>query len=95
MVAALDRGEPGQIYNIGSGEGRSNVEVLAAIEPLARASGYEMETSFLPERAFDVPANVLDSEKLTSISGWRAEVDFGTGLERTWRAVLASQRSQG
>jgi len=88
IVAALDLGEAGEIYNIGTGEARSNLDVLSEIEPLARTVGYELRTTTLPERYFDVPANVLDSRKLAAVSGWRPSIAFAKGIERTWSSVL-------
>ena len=88
IVAALDEGEAGQIYNIGTGEGRSNLDVLGQIEPLAQASGYEVRVSTLPPRTFDVPANVLDNRKLAAATGWKPAIDFPRGLERAWRSVV-------
>jgi len=88
IVAALDLGEAGEIYNIGTGEARSNLDVLSEIEPLARTVGYELRTTTLPERSFDVPANVLDSRKLAAVSGWRPSIAFAKGIERTWSSVL-------
>jgi UDP-glucose 4-epimerase len=37
----------------------------------------------LPERVFDVHANVLDSTKLQEHTGWVPEVEFLEGLIRT------------
>lgn len=88
IVAALDFGEGGEIYNIGTGEARNNLDVLRQIKPLALAGGYEVRTTTLPQRTFDVPANVLDSGKLAAVSGWKPRIDFPQGIQRTWRSVL-------
>jgi UDP-glucose 4-epimerase len=91
IVAALDRGSIGEIYNIGTGVGRNNLEVLAEIEPHAYRAGFPILTEILPTRAYDVPANVLDSGKLTAIAGWSPQVEFATGIERVWQALSSSQ----
>jgi UDP-glucose 4-epimerase len=88
IIAALEYGEPGQVYNIGFGIGKDNLAVLDVLKPLARKEGYPIEISFLPPRKFDVPANVLDSCKLRSISGWQPRISFDEGLERTWSQSL-------
>jgi len=90
IVAALQHGKRGNAYNIGSGIGKSNLDVLREIEPLARSLGYALRTTTLPTRRFDVPANVLDIRKLAGISDWRPQVDFSSGIERVWSAVLGS-----
>lgn len=92
ILAALESGEAGQVYNVGSGEGRSNLDVLKAIEPLAAHAGFEVRTRILPLRKFDVLANVLDSSKLEAASGWRAAVPFKQGIASVWAAVLAGYR---
>jgi UDP-glucose 4-epimerase len=82
--AALDAGEPGEIYNIGSGIGRSNLDVLAAIQSLSEQAGYKVEVNFLPERRFDVPVNILDSHKFNDLSGWYPSVGFLEGIRHVW-----------
>lgn len=90
IVAALNRGLAGQIYNVGTGIGRSNVDVLDVLEPLAAAHGYRLRRKFLPARAFDVPANYLDSSRLHAASGWNPLVPFDEGIARLWRAVRST-----
>lgn len=92
IVAALDHGEIGGTYNIGSGRGRNNLEVLREIEPFAIRDRYRVLMKTLPLRQFDVPANVLDSRKLQAVSRWQPKVDFPTGIERVWDAALRSRR---
>lgn len=89
IVAALDCGEAGGIYNIGSGIGRDNVQVLDLIEPLVRACGRDLRIRRLPARAFDVAANVLDSTRLHDCSGWRAQTGFEEGLAGLWASIAA------
>ena len=93
IVAVLEHGSPGNAYNIGTGIGRSNLDVLRGLEPLAARAGLKVRSERLPARRFDVSANVLDSRKLTAISGWRPQIDFATGLERSWRAVAVDRKA--
>lgn len=83
ILAALDRGEAGSVYNLGSGIGRSNLEVVKAMAPLLQEAGYTVRTTHEPERPFDVRANVLDSGRLTGHTGWQPVVGFEDGLSRT------------
>jgi UDP-glucose 4-epimerase len=85
IVAAAEYGKIASCYNIGSGVGRSNREVLDFIYPMAVVSGFRPTLSVLPSRKFDVPANVLDSTKLTNDTGWECAVSFEEGIERTWQ----------
>lgn len=89
IMAALEYGAPGSAYNIGSGTGRSNLDVLKTLQPLANRSGFRVRTRILPARSFDVPANVLDSRKLEMVSGWRPKVAFDDGIGSVWDAALA------
>lgn len=91
IVAALEKGAPGSCYNVGTGVGFSNRDVLEMIFPLARAQGLNPRLQVLPLRQFDVPANVLDSAKLFAASGWQAEIPFAAGMERTWKWFCARQ----
>ena len=84
ILASLNHGTPGECYNIGSGIGLSNREVLDAIEPFARAAGRDIGLKIMPARRFDVPANVLDCHKLRSETGWKPAISFDEGIERTW-----------
>jgi UDP-glucose 4-epimerase len=91
IVSALEKGRLSQTYNLGSGVGRSNMDVVEAISPLMKEAGDEIHVENLPERAFDVKANVLDSGKLQGDTDWNPRVEFGEGLLRT-RAWLRSFR---
>jgi UDP-glucose 4-epimerase len=91
IVAALDHGRVGAIYNIGSGEGRTNRDVLDAIRPYADALGLPMHVQTLPARRFDVEANVLDSTRLHLDSGWKPHIPFREGIQRTWDWFAKSQ----
>lgn len=83
IVSALERGHLSETYNIGSGVGRSNMDVLEAMFPLIDSAGQGIRVEHLPERVFDVHANVLDSTKLASHTGWTPKVEFQEGLLRT------------
>jgi UDP-glucose 4-epimerase len=84
IIAAMDNGTPGSCYNVGTGVGRSNRDVLNALFRLARAKGLNPVLKILPSRKFDVAANVLNSAKLFADAGWQAEIPFKEGIERTW-----------
>ncbi|MDD5383766.1 MAG: GDP-mannose 4,6-dehydratase [Gallionella sp.] len=83
IISALQMGHLSETYNLGSGVGLSNVDVIKAIAPLMKELGYEVRVEHLPERAFDVKANVLDSTKLRAHTGWKPKVEFDDGLRRT------------
>jgi len=88
IVAALDRGKVGKCYNVGTGVGRSNLDVLKVIYPLARKCGVKPRIVFASSRNFDVPVNILDSAKLSKETGWKARTSFNEGIELAWSWFL-------
>lgn len=83
IVCALERGTSGETYNLGSGVGRSNLDVVESIIPLMKEIGCAVHTVHEPARVFDVHANILDSTKLRIRTGWKPSVSFEEGLLRT------------
>ncbi|MBI3094478.1 MAG: NAD-dependent epimerase/dehydratase family protein [Rhodocyclales bacterium] len=83
IVSALEQGATGQTYNLGSGVGRSNLQVIEAIRPLLMDIGCEVATLHEPARVFDVRNNVLDSSRLRIQTGWMQKIGFEEGLLRT------------
>ena len=83
IVSALEKGRPSEIYNLGSGVGRTNMDVIEAITPLLEGLAYKIRIEHLPERTFDVRANILDSGKLHKDTGWSPTTPFDKGLLRT------------
>jgi UDP-glucose 4-epimerase len=83
IVSALEYGHLSETYNLGSGIGLSNLEVIELFKPLMGEIGCEVQVENLPERAFDVKANVLDSTKLNEHTKWKPQVEFDEGLRRT------------
>ena len=76
----IDRGAAGEVYNIGGGNGITNIDLTrrilaltgqpdSLITPVADRPGHDRRYS-------------LDAAKLQSL-GWRPEVDFGRGLAET------------
>jgi UDP-glucose 4-epimerase len=84
IAAALVKGVPGTAYNIGSGAGHSNRDVIDALAPLAAAGDLGVRIRVLPTRQFDVPVNVLDCTRLTERTGWRPQVSLAKGIVDTW-----------
>ena len=88
LVNVLDSGANGECYNIGTGIGSSNRQIIDLIEVMATATGFKLEVDAKPPRSFDVPENVLDSSKLAAISGWKPRVSLKQGIERVWNHAL-------
>jgi len=86
IVSAMDKGHLSNTYNLGSGVGLCNMDVIKAISPLMKEIGSDVSVEHLPERSFDVRANVLDSSKLQEHTGWKPRTKFHDGLllTREW-----------
>lgn len=89
ILSVLDHGAAGEIYNLGSGIGRNNREVLEAIAPHAARHHLPVQINVAPARPFDVRANVLDSSKLHACSGWLPQENFDEGLSSMWNAIAS------
>ncbi len=76
-ITALEPGVAGT-YNIGTGCGLTLLEVL---DQLAAALDRKPDIKFQEPHPFEVWRNVLDVSRAEDHLGWRAEVDFETGLQ--------------
>jgi UDP-glucose 4-epimerase len=80
LARALEHAGPERVINVGSGAGRSVNQIIEAVEA---AAGRRVERRYLPARAFDVPANVLDISLARSALGWAPRTEFAQALART------------
>ncbi|HEY8477506.1 MAG TPA: GDP-mannose 4,6-dehydratase [Chloroflexota bacterium] len=80
---ALERGTPGEVYNIGSGVGRSVREML---DLLLGLTSLDIEVRVDPARLrpSDVKLLVADCSKFHAATGWQPEIAF----EQTMRDLL-------
>jgi len=80
---ALEKGIPGEVYNIASGKGYSMKEVLDILLSLTKKKIAIQED---PERLrpSDVPVLVGDSSKFRIQTGWEPEIPF----EQTLKSIL-------
>ncbi len=76
------RGAVGEIYNIGAGEERANVDIARSIIALVGAD--ERLLTFVSDRPGHDRRYSLDSRKIRAL-GWRPGISFEAGLERTVR----------
>jgi UDP-glucose 4-epimerase len=91
IEAALEYGKTGESYNIGTGIGISNMEIITRLLPMLEEAGYACDFEILPARPFDVKANILDAGKLTGISGWKPKMEFTKGLRQTFDWLLENK----
>ncbi len=93
IATVLERGAPGETYNIGGSAERANIEVVkticALLDRLAPASGpHEKLIRFVTDRPGHDRRYAMDHSKLSRELGWQPRESFETGLERTVRWYL-------
>ena len=106
LAIVLEHGRPGQTYNVGGRNERTNLQVVESVCDLLddieskRAGSRRNLISFVSDRPGHDRRYAIDASKLERELGWRAEESFDTGLEKTvrwfcdnrgwWKAILAN-----
>jgi dTDP-glucose 4,6-dehydratase len=98
LLTVLLKGLPGETYNIGSREERSNIQVvrsicglLEKIVPDLRSSNrYEDQITYVNDRPAHDQRYAIDSSKIRTALGWEPTETFDTGLEKTVLWYLAN-----
>ena len=81
LVAVLERGRPGHIYNVGDGQELTNTEVTTAIIEATGADGNLVR--HVEDRLGHDRRYAVDISKLQRELGWKPETDFATGISAT------------
>jgi len=81
ILAAIERGQPGEIYNIGGSRALPNLEVVRTI--LATLDKPESLMQTVKDRPGHDRRYALSSAKLMRETGWKAEMPFEEGLKAT------------
>jgi GDP-4-dehydro-6-deoxy-D-mannose reductase len=79
-LGLLERGEPGQIYNVSSGEGRSLRAVFLALADLIGVRALPEADPHLT-RSADLPHLVGDASRLRDQTGWAPSIPFDRTLQ--------------
>jgi dTDP-glucose 4,6-dehydratase len=104
LTLVLQRGGPGQTYNVGGGNERSNLHVVETICDLldevspSRSGSRRRLITFVADRPGHDRRYAIDASKLRRELGWNPESCFEVGLAKTvqwyidhepwWRAIL-------
>jgi dTDP-glucose 4,6-dehydratase len=81
ILAAIDRGRPGEVYNIGGSRSIANLEVVKMM--LAMLGKPESLMVTVKDRPGHDRRYALSSEKLMRETGWESQMPFEQGLEAT------------
>ena len=106
LLAVLDHGEPGQSYNLGAEQERTNLEVVEAVCAAVEAeypaaanasladrgmAGYRQLVTFVEDRPGHDLRYAIDPTKVARDLGWTPRRDFDSGLRETVRWYLDHQ----
>jgi dTDP-glucose 4,6-dehydratase len=96
VLAALQKGRPGEKYNLGGRSERTNVqivdalcEILEAERPAARS--YKELKTFVADRPGHDRRYAIDDEKARTELGWEPRQSFESGLRATVRWYLQNR----
>jgi len=87
-IAPDGASRPLAVFNAGSGEGVSILELCHLVE---QVTGRPLRREFAPQRGVDMPVARLDTDKARIALGWSAQTRLEHGLERTWQWFLESR----
>jgi dTDP-glucose 4,6-dehydratase len=82
-------GFEGEVFNIGSGEERSVLEIASII--LRTLGKSEELIAFVPDRPGHVMRHAVDTKKIRSLTGWKPKYSFSEGIEETIRWYLENE----
>ncbi|WP_420993411.1 dTDP-glucose 4,6-dehydratase [Cupriavidus sp. 30B13] len=94
----LARGRPGETYNVGGGNEKTNLEVVRKLcdlldELRPKASGsYREQITFVADRPGHDRRYAVDSQKLQAELDWTCAETFESGLRKTVSWYLANQQ---
>jgi dTDP-glucose 4,6-dehydratase len=94
ILTALEKGNPGSTYNIGTGEERTNHEVVEAIcEVITQQTGADLgelkqKIEFVSDRPGHDRRYAINTSRIRTKLRWSARVDFDAGLKQTVRWYL-------
>ncbi len=94
----LTAGQPGQTYNVGGNNERTNLEVVHQIcdvlddlRPRAGGASYRDLITFVPDRPGHDKRYAIDATKLKTQLGWQPEEDFDSGIRKTVQWYLDNE----
>ena len=88
IATVIDRGRPGECYNIGGGNERTNLELVQRIcdlldELRPKPSSYRGLITFVEDRPGHDFRYAIDARKIAAELGWQPQYDFESGLRAT------------
>ncbi len=95
---ALNTGKPGETYNVGGHNERTNLQVVQAIcailddlRPREDGKSYAEQITFVKDRPGHDQRYAIDPTKIMTELGWQPQETFDTGLRRTIQWYLDNE----
>ena len=86
-IAAMERAEPGSLYNVGGGEEATVLETIALLE---RLSGRRLELRRFDAARGDVRRTKADDSRIAAELGWTPATSLEDGLAAMWSWASAT-----
>jgi dTDP-glucose 4,6-dehydratase len=81
LESVLQRGKPGEVYNIGARQEKKNLEIVHLI--LKSLGKDESLITYVADRPGHDRRYAIDSTKIEKELGWKPVIDFETGMRQT------------
>ena len=98
ITTVLESGKPGETYNIGGCNEKTNLEVVHTLcdildieKPKADGTSYREQITFVKDRPGHDRRYAIDASKIERELGWKPEETFETGIAKTVRWYLEHQ----
>lgn len=99
IEAVFEKGEPGEVYNIGADSEKQNIEIVRLILKTL-GSGDEL-IEYVKDRPGHDKRYAIDSTKIETKLGWKPQVTFEQGMQKTiswykenqdwWKSIISGE----
>ena len=99
LQCVLERGRPGEVYNIGASSEKTNLEVVHRLcdildegKPRRDGKSYREQVTFVKDRPGHDRRYAIDASKIERELGWKPQEMFESGLRKTILWYLENQQ---